>query len=202
MSFILDALKKSETDRQRNTGPGIYELKVAPPRPRFPLWALIVAMLLGVNLLIGVWYLMRTDQPTPVTRDDAAPAAAIAGTQVETVERTDIERGIFNPADFEPAIDPEAPPAATSKAPGTAKRSARNTRTAVPIIESEPGNARPATTPRPSTQGLPSRDDLVLDGLQVPEVSMNLHVYDPDPSKRFAFINGSRTAKERRYLTD
>src|SRR5205823_4881514 len=31
MSFILDALKKSESDRQRRSGPALFEVKVAPP---------------------------------------------------------------------------------------------------------------------------------------------------------------------------
>jgi hypothetical protein len=37
MSFILDALKKSETDRQRENGPALFEVKVAPPRTGLPL---------------------------------------------------------------------------------------------------------------------------------------------------------------------
>ena len=40
MSFILDALKKSETDRQRASAPALFEVKVATPRlekvGRFP----------------------------------------------------------------------------------------------------------------------------------------------------------------------
>ena len=36
MSFILDALKKSESDRQRQSGPALFEVKVAAPRTRLP----------------------------------------------------------------------------------------------------------------------------------------------------------------------
>ena len=60
MSFILDALKKSERERQRNANPDIYELKVAVPGARFPAWTIILALLLGINVLVGVWYLMKT----------------------------------------------------------------------------------------------------------------------------------------------
>jgi general secretion pathway protein B len=197
MSFILDALKKSESDRQRNANPGMYELKVAVPRARFPVWAIVLAFLLGINLLVGVWYLMKTDQPTRLKRDEtAAPAlpapalpapalpapalpapalpAPAAAPVTPEVERTDIARGIFNPADFEPAVEPEkAPPAA---------------------VRTVPRETRPpaASARRPATQGLPSRDDLILEGVTVPDVSMSLHVYDPDPARRFAFINGNR----------
>jgi general secretion pathway protein B len=59
MSFILDALKKSESDRQRQTGPALFEVKVAPPRTRLPSWAIAIAVLLVVNLGIVMWMLMR-----------------------------------------------------------------------------------------------------------------------------------------------
>lgn len=187
MSFILDALKKSENERQRSTGPGIYELKVAQPRARFPLWAVIIATLLGVNLLVGIWYLLRNDVPTPPAPSESrgppavpetapplppppmAPASGNSPAGGET--RTDLERGIFNPADFEPAAEPDETPGAES----TATESSRG-----------------AVQRRPAVAGLPSRDDLTLEGNAVPEASMSLHVYDSNPARRFAFINGRR----------
>ncbi len=33
MSFILDALRKSEHARQRQTGPGLAEVPIAPTKP-------------------------------------------------------------------------------------------------------------------------------------------------------------------------
>lgn len=59
MSFILDALKKSETDRQRQNGPALFEVKVAPPRTGLPLWAVGLGVLLAVNLVIVAWVLLR-----------------------------------------------------------------------------------------------------------------------------------------------
>src|SRR4030088_709216 len=59
MSFILDALKKSESDRQRQSGPALFEVKVAPPRTGLPTWAVAVAALLVVNLAIVMWMLWR-----------------------------------------------------------------------------------------------------------------------------------------------
>ena len=40
MSFILDALKKSEIERQRQAIPGLMDSGTAPARARLPLWAL------------------------------------------------------------------------------------------------------------------------------------------------------------------
>ena len=64
MSFILDALKKSENDRQRQSSPALFEVKVAAPRRNFPTWAIGLAVLLGINLLILVWFLLRSPAPS------------------------------------------------------------------------------------------------------------------------------------------
>jgi general secretion pathway protein B len=78
MSFILDALKKSETDRQRQNGPALFEVKVAPPRNGLPLWAIGLAVLLAVNLVIVAWVLLRRPAATAevsATTAQAQPAA-------------------------------------------------------------------------------------------------------------------------------
>ena len=72
MSFILDALKKSETDRQRQNGPALFEVRVAPPRNGLPLWAVGLAVLLAVNLVIVAWVLLR--RPAAAEVANAAPA--------------------------------------------------------------------------------------------------------------------------------
>lgn len=86
MSFILDALRKSEHDRQRQTGPGLAEVPVAPAKPQTNVWAMAAVALLIVNLLAVGVYLLRRSQPdaaiqapaaAPVT-DGARPGAATA----------------------------------------------------------------------------------------------------------------------------
>jgi len=77
MSFILDALKKSETDRQRQNGPALFEVRTAPPRSGLPLWAIGLAALLAVNLVIVAWVLLRKPS-TPevaVANPSQAPGA-------------------------------------------------------------------------------------------------------------------------------
>ncbi len=86
MSFILDALKKSETDRQRQNGPALFEVKVAPPRNGLPLWAVGLAVLLAVNLVIVAWVLLRRPAaadaaaggPPPVLGQAQSPASQMA----------------------------------------------------------------------------------------------------------------------------
>ena len=69
MSFILDALRKSEHARQRQTGPGLAEVPVAATKPKTNVWATAAVALLVVNLLaVGILLLRRAQ------KDDAAAA--------------------------------------------------------------------------------------------------------------------------------
>jgi general secretion pathway protein B len=96
MSFILDALKKSESDRQRQSGPALYEVKVAAPRSQLPYWAMGLIVLLGINLIIVAWALLRRPSHEPDT-------PAVAATNV------------LAPA--APAPTPASAPAATANTP-------------------------------------------------------------------------------------
>jgi general secretion pathway protein B len=80
MSFILDALRKSEHERQRQTGPALVEVAVASPRPLTNRWATAAIALLVVNLVaIGVLLLMKAkDEPAAAVAD--APAAGTTAT--------------------------------------------------------------------------------------------------------------------------
>lgn len=85
MSFILDALRKSEHERQRQTGPALVEAAVAAPKPksRANNWATAAIVLLLVNLVaIGVLLLMKSREQSTVA---AAPPAAPAGTTTAPV---------------------------------------------------------------------------------------------------------------------
>ena len=73
MSFILDALKKSENDRQRQSGPALFEVRVAPPRSKLPMLAVIIVSLLVVNLGVVGWLMLR--KPTAAATAPVAPAA-------------------------------------------------------------------------------------------------------------------------------
>jgi general secretion pathway protein B len=59
MSFILDALKKSEHERQRQSMPGLVESTMLRPKPRLPVWAIALCGLLAVNLLVLLFLLLR-----------------------------------------------------------------------------------------------------------------------------------------------
>lgn len=81
MSFILDALKKSEVERQRQSVPGLMDAGPAAPHPRFPAWAVALTALLAVNLTVLVVVLARGGLPGvfggPTGAEPAAPRAAL-----------------------------------------------------------------------------------------------------------------------------
>ena len=78
MSFILDALRKSEHARQKQTGPGLAEVPVVAAKPKTNVWATAAIALLVVNLVaIGVLLLRRAnDEPTAAATPPAAATAA------------------------------------------------------------------------------------------------------------------------------
>lgn len=78
MSFILDALRKSEHERQRQTGPALVETPVAAPPARTNRWATAAIVLLVVNLIaIGVVLLTKSREG----KDMSPPQATTAGSQ-------------------------------------------------------------------------------------------------------------------------
>ncbi|HTU67152.1 MAG TPA: general secretion pathway protein GspB [Steroidobacteraceae bacterium] len=203
MSFILDALKKSETDRQRQTSPALFEVKVAAPRRRFPLWAVGLAVLLGVNFVVLAWVLLRS--PTSATASGAAPVSGNAPVATPAPAIVTEQKGMVTltmPADATSTVtvSPNRPPDAGIVAPSNAPPLAEepllsggeptvppnyNANDYAPAVT--PAEANAATAGRDS--GIPSRDEVLAQGTQLPELRLDLHVYAAKPQDRFVFIN-------------
>ncbi|HEU4652683.1 MAG TPA: general secretion pathway protein GspB [Steroidobacteraceae bacterium] len=86
MSFILDALKKSENERQRKVGPSLADVHVRPAENNRPWWAYAIAALLLINL--GVLIVALTRNHTAVQPQTSvaasAPSSSIANGQRQT----------------------------------------------------------------------------------------------------------------------
>jgi general secretion pathway protein B len=110
MSFILDALRKSEHERQRQGGPGLAEVAVAPPKTRTSVWATAAVVLLLANLIaVGVLMLRRGRAP------DAADAASIATSPSPTTSQSPA----VAPADAPPVSAAAQSSPMTTPAPAT-----------------------------------------------------------------------------------
>ncbi len=138
MSFILDALKKAEAERQRQTGPTLLEVRITPPRRRFPLWMLIIGGLLGVNILLLGFFALR--RPVVVAAAPSAPATL-------TPAATPAPPVAVAPAAVAPAGSVPTVPATAAAVAAAAPAGAPMCRCRIPLIWSRPCR-RPV--PRPT----------------------------------------------------
>jgi general secretion pathway protein B len=211
MSFILDALKKSESDRQRQTGPALFEVRVAPPRTRLPLWAIAIAVLLVVNLGVAMWMLLRHQQAHASSAPTAQPVTAAAVTPSPPSPVPVVATSAPASPGTAPPVALAAPPvapgtagtspgasAATSGAP-TAQNAGAGTVNGAPDSANAEDYA-PAEEPRApglgnrvrrgTASGVPLYQDVsATPGTQLPQLRLDLHVFAARPQDRFVMIN-------------
>jgi general secretion pathway protein B len=201
MSFILEALKKSESERQRQSGPALLEMRIVPPARALPAWAMVVGALLIVSVAVLAWMAWRPlAQPAAAApqlataaaqpRPDAAHAA-VPGAGPGAGAGTGAANG---PVVTEP---PAAPPAvaAGSVARTTGVAAAADTAESAdaPI---NPADTEPAIAPgpgaSPASRAHASLHNYAEVSGTVPDLRLDLHVYAPNPADRYAFINMHR----------
>jgi general secretion pathway protein B len=181
MSFILDALRKSEIERQRQSGPSIAEFPVARADRRLPIALIAIGFLLAVNLAVVLFFMLR---------DTAAPAAAVAAAPVPApavaappsapapgpAAQSDLAMQAMPPVEEPPAVYYDAPATLPPDAPD-------------PTLLPE----TPAASPDVVYADAPPEDAAsVAAATGLPELTVDLHVFANDPAKRAVFINGRR----------
>lgn len=187
MSFILDALRKSEAERQDGRPPGLADVRRAAPRGRARLWAPLALLVLLANLLL-LWLIWRGQAVAPAviaTPPTPPPALASTGNAAPTT-----------PAAAAPAQLPEAAP----EPPREVRPLARETLPRTVATPAPPPPAAPAAQPGTSTPipaaeelSLPRFEELVGSGrLNLPPLALELHVWSDQPGSRFVFINSAR----------
>ena len=178
MSFILDALKKSEAERQRKNTPGFADIPDARAPAGAPRWLWAVGGLLAINLAVLVTLLLRP--------------AADAGHAASVTQRLELPEAVPAPrvSDLVSAAKEEqreAEAVAAVEAP-PARRVADT-----PAPEAQPEPAPSRTGPQVDVGSLSTFEVLRADGtLQLPDLHVDLHVYGERPADRFVVINMSR----------
>ena len=197
MSFILDALKKSESDRQRQNGPALFEVKVAPPRTRLPLWALAIVLLLLVNASVVAWMLLH------LRRNGARPSPCAGGRacqhrQPRPEPPPRRPRSRAHPCQRGGARGRPPTGCVPAGALGTARPPWlrwRQCRTMVGRMRKIAPAAEPAAplgsrVRRGTVDGVPLYQDwATTPGTHVPQLRLDLHVYAARPEERFVMIN-------------
>lgn len=163
MSFILDALKKSETERQQQTGAEFSNVPSRSGEPQSLKWLWILGLLLLVNIAFLLVILLHPN--------DAADTPQV-------VEEVPLAQAEIAEPSFEAQIA-----AAKQSQPALAD----------PVLdESQPQIAQAAAQPVvPSNRGrVLTIDEVRLNGsLQMSDLHLDIHVYSENPSERFVFIN-------------
>jgi len=194
MSFILDALKKSEIERQRQSVPGLIDVPSATRRRAIPAWVWVLAGLLGINMAVLLVLLLRSPAP-PASH----ARIAAAGAQVRELRDAPVIAAgppaaaqapdHFSPLDNAPVYAPEIPvPDSTTPTPPVAAAAtpradvpARTARHADPVLNDEPSD---------DNEMLPSISELNLTGTQsLPDIHLDVHVYATRAADRFVYIN-------------
>lgn len=219
MSLILEALRKSEAERRRGESPGLRaELPPAPARPRRGMpawsWAALAAVALALALVL-LWPGNEAsdghDRATAAQRADdgnastngapsapaSPPSAAIrdALPRVDRIEpRTPEPDGASSPEPAATAAMPEAPPvAAPSQTQGRptppGRPAAGNPDT--PAVAAAPAATR--TTAASPASDLPRLSELPpAQRNRLPAMKLSMHMWNADPARRFAIIDGHR----------
>lgn len=222
MSFILDALRKSEHERERSSLPGIADAPIVKPPPSKLPWILgALGVLLALNVIVLLVVLLRpakTDESAATTSVERASSTGGAATQAPASAPLPPTAGI-------PGAVPVPPTAARDVRPLTAEAEFADESAEsldVPPVESDPmlddeaapvvvvPPRTPAVRTAPSasaatervppraadparTSGVPSINDLAPQATAgLPQLAINLHVYSPDPAQRFVVLNGRR----------
>ena len=173
MSFILDALKKSETERQQQGSAEFSTVPSSPPQPGAPRWLWVLIALLAINIIVLLVLALRPDKPASLASSTVVttPAAAqIAPVNAEpAAERTSFDERV-----------------AAAKANRDAAPISSEPEPEAPAIRSR----RSASTTSDAAMPLPSVLELRANGeLELADMHVDIHVFSDVPAERFVFIN-------------
>jgi general secretion pathway protein B len=184
MSFILDALRKSEIERQRRSGPTVAEFPIAREDRRLPVALVAIGFLLAANVAVLAYFMLR-ETPAPAATQAAAAAQASESSPPPAplpasapVSQSPLEAAVPAPEQF--ADQPEE----MYGEPATLPPGAPDP-TLLPTA--------PAPHPGVTYSAEPPADAASAEAATgLPELTVDLHIYANDPAKRAVFINGRR----------
>ena len=201
MSYILDALRKSDQQRRRGAAPTLLvgqATAVAPKRPAFLAYGMLVAVLVGAGVVIG-W--LRPWQP-----EQAAPAGSelVAAKPLTSTPRQPASA----PSEMAPQPQPElqvqdAKPQRPARAKPTTDGTRPEADVAMPGKVEAPAPGQPggsATADAARLQTLNSMVELPLSLQQeLPAMTITVHAYSGNPGNRLVGIN-NRILREGEYV--
>ncbi len=190
MSFILDALKKSESDRQQQNSPDIMQVPAGSDKSSSSRWQVIVGILLLINVVVLSVVILRPGTPDIATTPAAVENHQALPDDTRTVDAEPFRDLVANARRDQ--TDAGSPPA-TETAPQP--RAIEAPPAAAPVqVSTQPDSAAAIqrTAPPPSRyQDVHKTFNQVrFDGsVRLPDLHLDIHVYNDNPGDRFVFIN-------------
>ena len=179
MSYILEALKKSDQQRQLGATPTLQAAQVtvpAPKRPLFIYYGLLAAVLLGAGIMIGWLRPWQPELPPPVTEPIAAKSPISISQQAASAPLT-------APPEMLGAMKPNNPALVNSGTPSAA----------APIPDKPMPEKSASIAGVAQEQKAIPFDELPLQIQQeIPAMTVQLHSYSGNPSERLVYINSIR----------
>jgi general secretion pathway protein B len=189
MSFILDALRKSDTEHQQQSQKGLTTPQQRVPKAPRNVWVPVVGGLLALNAVVLTLVLATRDDDEPVATATDAVAETTAAPETRSLRDEATSRQ--TPQPVAETARPEPQPAAVKPKPARTVAAAT-----VEVAPTAPPPA-PASPEPPASDtiqpSLPSFEQLVLGGIiATPPLHLDMHVFAGEPDKRFVFINMSK----------
>ncbi len=200
MSFILDALRKSEMERQKAQVPGIGDAPLVVRQKHVPRWTVGLIACLSAGLLVLGWFWLR-DAGTGADRDmAAAPAQAnsAAPAQANSAAAVAPQAVTGTSASSASQASPGGAADTVSFRPGEvgdlSEEALRGTvATRVAGGENVPAQPPPAVlAPEVLAAPMLTLAQYRATGGALPELNLELHVYSPAAAERFVFINSTK----------
>ena len=211
MSMILEALRKSEAERQRGRAPGLF-VEQRPARAtdrRLPAWAWGLGTLLVLVLLAWGW--REWQRAAPAVTSVPAADAVVEARPAQVAERMGEAPG----APVLITLAPEAPPVRVAKPAAPALPAVSDPAPSGPAevaaapaaIQAPAGAPLPpgrAAAPAPMQDAaappavdtpdwLPGLGTLAADErAALPPLKLSMHVFSDDASQRFVILDGQR----------
>jgi general secretion pathway protein B len=178
MSYILDALKKADAERERGGVPGLHTRQITPgpslqkPPRSFSQWVVLVGALV-LTIVVVVWWEVRA----PDTGVGTLPAA------------------VMQPVTPAPLVAAPAPavsvPSVVTPPPPIVRPEPRAPVKQPPLAPSNAQTAPPASTPAVPAAPAPLLGELPVEvRSQIPALAISGSVYSDNPSQRLLLING------------
>jgi general secretion pathway protein B len=196
VSYILEALKKAEMQRDIGQVPGIGSEHEKPSRAATAKWFWVVVVFLGLNLVLLVWLLWQPGsgpdirngydlglaQPDPVIQDQAvvsAPSPVPPPPVVTPARRAEPE--VVVPAAAPVVNAPEPVPDPVSEQPALVERVYEQAQEFPPMEEE-------AATDLDSLPVWPQIPGHLFQQIKG-GINLDVHVYSDSPQDRFVLIN-------------